>query len=147
MKQDMSWTLRKTNYTISFNWSFSVSNTYQNCLEKSNLQGIRDYLQHTQSSITSSRSTAGAVNKLLYCSGKQSTGTLRQVLLQSFAYLYISSRFLDCRCNMDFKPSIVFLSFYGVPRSNMLLNLHTFNELISVLCAISFGLCHKCHMT
>ena len=29
----------------------------------------------------------------------------------------------------------------------MLLNLHAFNELISVLCAISFGLCHKCHMT
>ena len=50
--------------------------------------------------------------------------------------------FLNCRCNMDCKPSIVFLSFHPVPLSNMLLNLHTFNELISAFCAISFGFCH-----
>ena len=43
---------------------------------------------------------------------------------------------------MDCKPSIVFYHFTGyLDRifENMLLNLHTFNELISVLCAISFG--------
>ena len=70
--------------------------------------------------------------------------------LQSFAYLYTTcpQDFLNCGCNMDCKLTFHrFLSFYRVPRSNMLLNLHTFNELISVLCAISFRLCHKCHMT
>ena len=25
VKQDISWTIRKTNYTIAYNWSFSVS--------------------------------------------------------------------------------------------------------------------------
>ena len=38
--------------------------------EKSNLQGIKDYFQRTYSSMASSRSKAGAVNKLLYCSRK-----------------------------------------------------------------------------
>ena len=42
---------------------------------------------------------------------------------------------------------VFFLTFYLVPRLNMLFNLHAFNELIAVLCAISFGLCHMCHMT
>ena len=34
------------------------------------LQGVKDYFQRTQSSMASSSSTAGAVNKILYCSGK-----------------------------------------------------------------------------
>ena len=48
---------------------------------------------------------------------------------------------------MHCKPFIVFYHLTGYLDRICLLNLQTFNELISVLCAISFWLCRKCHMT
>ena len=82
--------------------------------------------------MASSRSKAGAVME-----------NSRQGLLDRYTFNHLLTctcpQVFNCRCDMDCKPSIVFLSFYRVPRSNMLLNLHVFSELISVLCAISFG--------
>lgn len=45
--------------------------------------------------------------------------------------------FLNGTCNMDWKLSIVFYHFTGVPPSNMLFNLYTFNELI-IICSLRY---------
>ena len=127
------------NYTISFNWSFSVSKFNKKFWRRA----ISRVLKITSSAqrVVWRAQVPRLIPETNYSTEVKNSpqGLLGRYSFNRLLTCTCPQDFLNCRCNMDCKPSIGFYHFT--------LNLYKFNELISVLCAISFGLCHKCHMT